>query len=520
MAADPARDHACSRQSPSASCGVEPALSRGGRRPRRSQPGLSLPAIDPRRAWARGALCTVAALVAVALPASAGAAKGPFLTGFSGPEYTSGDQSERGHWFDQTAAAAGDLVRINVSWRDAVTGQPADQTNPLDPAYNFASLRRRGSRRGGSRHRGHVHDHGRAELRGGARAAARGQRGKLEAGSRRLRPVRAGDGKPLLGSPARAAPRALLPGLERAESRDLSEPAMGRRQLGRAAALPPDAERVRAGGARGQRRQRRDHRRHRPVRRPPRRVSHPAARVLARGALPAAAGRRSARPRAARRRPASTSSPTTRSTPRGDRHAAPLTPTTSPPTTFTRCGAWFAPPSRRARSTAGATTSGRPRSGGSPTRPTPNGGSRWRGMRSGASRRCTCSGSRAPPPSSTSTSATISTTHRIRAARPTPGSSSTRAAPSRPLTAWRFPFVVDRKGLAWGRSPQRGKVKIQRRGGSGWRTVVRKQASAHAVFKKKLGKVRTGARFRGGRQRREEPDLEGPALGAARAPDP
>ncbi len=91
------------------------------------------PNVPPRgrRRWWVGAL--VALILTALSPATASAA--PFLRGFADRALTSSDSSVREHWFDESARAHANLIRINVDWRSHVGGQPADPTNPLDPSY-------------------------------------------------------------------------------------------------------------------------------------------------------------------------------------------------------------------------------------------------------------------------------------------------------------------------------------------------------------------------------------------------
>lgn len=67
------------------------------------------------------------------------------------------------------------------------------------------------------------------------------------------------------------------------------------------------------------------------------------------------------------------------------------------------------------------------------------------------------------------------------------------------LTAWRFPFVVDttskQGALAWGKAPASGQLEIQRKRGSGWKTVERVMAGADDVFTKRL-QAESGQAFR------------------------
>jgi hypothetical protein len=63
-------------------------------------------------------------------------------------------------------------------------------------------------------------------------------------------------------------------------------------------------------------------------------------------------------------------------------------------------------------------------------------------------------------------------------------------SPKPAFTAFRFPFVTDRKSkrklIAWGKAPVAGKLKIQRRAGKGWRKVKSVQVAAGATFKTRI----------------------------------
>jgi hypothetical protein len=63
-------------------------------------------------------------------------------------------------------------------------------------------------------------------------------------------------------------------------------------------------------------------------------------------------------------------------------------------------------------------------------------------------------------------------------------------APKPALTAFRFPFVTDRKSKgalrAWGKAPEGGRVTIQRKRGGRWRAVKRLRVGAGKVFSTKL----------------------------------
>ena len=83
----------------------------------------------------------MAAAITLACSAvGASAASASFTTGLWGAGYTSPDASVRGDEFDNTVEARAEIARIDVVWRSLVSGQPADPTNPADPAYDFSSI--------------------------------------------------------------------------------------------------------------------------------------------------------------------------------------------------------------------------------------------------------------------------------------------------------------------------------------------------------------------------------------------
>ena len=60
--------------------------------------------------------------------------------------------------------------------------------------------------------------------------------------------------------------------------------------------------------------------------------------------------------------------------------------------------------------------------------------------------------------------------------------------PKPALTAYRFPFVVERKNRRkvrlWGKSPRRGKVRIERKRGNDWKRVIALEAGNNRIFTK------------------------------------
>ena len=90
-------------------------------------------------------LLACAPLAALVLPANAAAARG-LVTGFTGlgPPYDSTDPAERAVWFDRTVAAEAGVVRLAIDWSAVAGGQnstrPADPSDPGSPSYQFNLL--------------------------------------------------------------------------------------------------------------------------------------------------------------------------------------------------------------------------------------------------------------------------------------------------------------------------------------------------------------------------------------------
>ncbi len=86
-------------------------------------------------------LVAFALLVVLALPASTPAARG-LTTGFSDPDdYQTSDPAERNLWFDRTVDAGGGVVRLDVEWPNvAGPARPPDPTNPSSTSYDFSSV--------------------------------------------------------------------------------------------------------------------------------------------------------------------------------------------------------------------------------------------------------------------------------------------------------------------------------------------------------------------------------------------
>ncbi len=80
--------------------------------------------------------CLVALL---AFATSAQAAKN-LVTGFADPLYQASDEPTRQSAFDKTVAENAGIVRVTIAWAHLVPSEPADATNPDDPAYNWAPI--------------------------------------------------------------------------------------------------------------------------------------------------------------------------------------------------------------------------------------------------------------------------------------------------------------------------------------------------------------------------------------------
>jgi hypothetical protein len=82
----------------------------------------------------------VLALSAAAVGADAAHARG-LTTGFTDDLFISPNPGERGRWLDRAVDARAGIIRISVNWRESVgSNPPANPTNPADPAYNFGQL--------------------------------------------------------------------------------------------------------------------------------------------------------------------------------------------------------------------------------------------------------------------------------------------------------------------------------------------------------------------------------------------
>jgi hypothetical protein len=85
-------------------------------------------------------LVLAALSVAFFAPPEAGAERG-ITAGIAAPEYQSLDGGSRDLWFNRTVEGNAELVRIDVVWNRVVGSQrPADPRDPADPAYDFSRL--------------------------------------------------------------------------------------------------------------------------------------------------------------------------------------------------------------------------------------------------------------------------------------------------------------------------------------------------------------------------------------------
>src|SRR5205085_4062634 len=84
------------------------------------------------------AILTIALLGFAATPASA--APHPLRLGFLDSSFESPNAGVRDFWLDKSKAIGGTLVRMEAGWSGIAAQQPANPTNPGDPAYNWANL--------------------------------------------------------------------------------------------------------------------------------------------------------------------------------------------------------------------------------------------------------------------------------------------------------------------------------------------------------------------------------------------
>jgi Cellulase (glycosyl hydrolase family 5) len=80
-----------------------------------------------------------ALLAGLAFPSSAPAARG-LTTGLTGPEQYQGAPADRELWFDRTVDAGAGIVRLPIEWRSVAPQRPAQPTNPS--SYSLLSVDR------------------------------------------------------------------------------------------------------------------------------------------------------------------------------------------------------------------------------------------------------------------------------------------------------------------------------------------------------------------------------------------
>jgi hypothetical protein len=83
-------------------------------------------------------LGAAAALVAAEPPSVW--AKRPLLTGFAEARYYSADPATRAQMMHETRDAGASVALVFLSWRGVATGVPADPRDPADPAYDFSQF--------------------------------------------------------------------------------------------------------------------------------------------------------------------------------------------------------------------------------------------------------------------------------------------------------------------------------------------------------------------------------------------
>jgi hypothetical protein len=93
------------------------------------------------RGIARAVLLAAIAVVAtLAIPTGAAAKRG-LATGFSDPdEYQGFDTASRPLWMQRTVDSGAQIVRLAVQWDKIARTPPTDPVNPADPAYDFTSV--------------------------------------------------------------------------------------------------------------------------------------------------------------------------------------------------------------------------------------------------------------------------------------------------------------------------------------------------------------------------------------------
>jgi hypothetical protein len=96
-----------------------------------------------RRVTARSlAVATAAVALTGAVAAGSASAERPLRTGIDDNTYFAPQAVPRDRAFERTVASGSSLIRMNVRWRTVATGQPANPDSPADPAYDFSAVDR------------------------------------------------------------------------------------------------------------------------------------------------------------------------------------------------------------------------------------------------------------------------------------------------------------------------------------------------------------------------------------------
>jgi len=73
---------------------------------------------------------------------AAGASAHGLTTGFVDYKFLLPDPTTRALWLDRARKEGGEIVRLNVVWRNIAPDPPSNPTDPADPAYRWTSLDR------------------------------------------------------------------------------------------------------------------------------------------------------------------------------------------------------------------------------------------------------------------------------------------------------------------------------------------------------------------------------------------
>lgn len=81
------------------------------------------------------------AAILLAVLAAPSSSRAEFLTGTNDTGlYTAPDAAERDRWFETTVDLNAGMVRLDAYWLSIATGEPLTPANPADPAYDFTRL--------------------------------------------------------------------------------------------------------------------------------------------------------------------------------------------------------------------------------------------------------------------------------------------------------------------------------------------------------------------------------------------